>query len=93
MQTIHEIAIISLSMAKEDKQDNYGDVVRRLDVIIGLLSDLLAKGKKVAEEDQMLRLRELGLKNPEIASLFGKDSDRVKKQIYNAKQKVKKKKG
>lgn len=66
----------------EGSEKNHKDITRRLDVVIGLLLDLLSKGGKKVEGDQMFRLRQLGLTNPEIGAMFGKNADQVKKQVY-----------
>lgn len=79
-----------------NKNENMQGIIRRLDVIIGLLLDfnnlLSAKYEiEAPEKFKMARLKKLGLENQEIALLFNTSKRRVSKQIYETKRSGKKK--
>lgn len=70
----------------EDKK-----IIKRLEVITGLLIDLidlLAQKYEIIipEKSRMARLKQLGLENQEIALLFNKSKSAVSKQIYETKR-------
>lgn len=70
------------------------EIVKRLNVIIGLLlklADLLNKqaGNKVVEKLRMAELKQFGLEPKEIGLFFGKSGIKVTKQIYETKRKRK----
>jgi len=75
---------------------NMQSIIKRLNVIIGLLLDfnnlLSAKYEiEAPEKFEMARLKKLGLENQEIALLFNTSKSRVSKQIYETKRSGKKK--
>lgn len=67
-----------------------GDIKRRLDVIIALILKQHAKDGMTARE-QIMFLNTIGLKDHEIAQIFGKSRGYVAKEISIMKRTVKKK--
>ncbi len=63
------------------------EIVQRLNVVIGLLLDLVNKKEVKTEGDQIYRLKQLGLNIEGIASIIGKSKDKISKQIYRLKSK------
>lgn len=75
-------------------ENNNTDNVRRLDVIIGLLLDLIklqSDANKISSSDtqRIARVKQLGLGNDEIATIFGRKSSEIAKLAYEAKRKKK----
>lgn len=77
---------------KEDKMEDTKQLIRRLDVIIGLLVGLEESVNKdnanglLSLSTRMSRLKILGLENSEIGVIFGKSSREVTKFIYESKR-------
>ena len=73
---------------QETKNQNT-DLIHRLDVIIGLLIDLINKREIKNEGEQIHRLKQLGLDIEGIATIMSKSKDKISKQVYKLKTKKK----
>jgi hypothetical protein len=71
----------------KEKSKHHIEITQRLDVIIGLLLDLINKREIKTEGDQIYRLINLGLDIEGIANIIGKSKDKISKQIYRLKSK------
>jgi hypothetical protein len=71
----------------KEKSKQHIEITHRLDVIIGLLLDLINKREFKTEGDQIYRLKHLGLNIEGIANIIGKSKDKISKQIYRLKSK------
>ncbi|PJA02564.1 hypothetical protein COX73_00060 [bacterium (Candidatus Gribaldobacteria) CG_4_10_14_0_2_um_filter_36_18] len=72
-------------------EDKNKEIIKRLNVITGLLIDLVDLLSKkyeieIPEKFRMARMKKLGLENEEIALLFGKSKKQVSKQVYETKR-------
>ena len=69
------------------KSKNYNEIINRLDVLIGLLFDLVNKGETRKEGEQIYKLKRLGLDINGIAKIIGKSKEKISKQLYKMKTK------
>jgi|GEM_PF-3557942 len=72
---------------QEETSKHNIEILHRLDVIIGLLIDLINKNEFKNEGDQICRLKQLGLDIKGIANIIGKSNDKISKQVYKLKSK------
>jgi len=77
--------------------DENKEIIKRLNVITGLLLDLInllyeKYQCKIPEKYKMARLKQLGLENEEISLLFNISKKQVSKQVYETKRVKKAKK-
>ena len=73
---------------------NDEDILRRLNVMIGLLSELLTQSFKnnsqnLTDSKKFADLKRWGLENEEIGELFSRSSQEVAKLSYEVKRKKK----
>ena len=63
------------------------EVTRRLDVVIALLATIATKDEGTTLREKILMLEGFGLKPSEIASILGKKSSHVSKELSLARSK------
>jgi hypothetical protein len=61
-----------------------GELMRKLDIIIKLLTTTMLQGKDLTQQATMLS--SIGLETGDIAEILGKDSHLISSTLYQAKQ-------
>lgn len=74
-----------------NRESNSQDLMRRLDVIIALLANIVTKDDSSTLKDKILILNGYGLTSTEIALVLGKSVGYVSKEISVAKREGKNK--
>jgi DNA-directed RNA polymerase specialized sigma24 family protein len=67
--------------------DNMEEVTKRLDVVIALLATIATKDENVTLREKILLLNGFGLGPSEIASILGKKSSYISKELSLARSK------
>lgn len=69
-----------------NRENNDQDIIRRLDVIVALLANIVIKDDSSTIKDKILTLNGYGLTSTEIALVLGKNVGYVSKEISVAKK-------
>ncbi len=72
---------------KSERNNNMEEVTRRLDVLIALLATIVTKDEDITLREKILMLEGFRLKPSEIASVLGKKSNHVSKELSLARSK------
>lgn len=77
-------------------KDANAEILKRLDMVISLLFELVEPGRKsMIERQKIQELVNRGFDVKDISNILGKSSDKISKQLYvlNLRKKVKSKNG
>lgn len=69
-----------------DKDCNFENVLKRLDILVYLIAEQVHEQTGRPKAEMFIRLRDLGLKEIEIAKIFGTTRGSVSGQITKLKQ-------